>query len=98
MASLLFMYVLVQTGLAKTVSRFIQLSNPSTNPETLSAFGFWDYTLLNNEGFPMFRQTVRSPSSGLMTLGEVWQLLHSSRIRQCVEGEVVIGWTDPEDG
>jgi hypothetical protein len=40
MASLLFMYVLVQTGLAKTVSRFIQLSNPSTNPETLSAFGF----------------------------------------------------------
>lgn len=47
----------------------------------------------NVEGFPMFWQTLQLPSSELMAVGEILELLCTSYIRQCVRSEAMIGLT-----
>jgi hypothetical protein len=51
----------------------------------------WDYAASNVEGCPTYRHTFQLPSTGLMTLGTVWYLLHSSGVTSVSGDEAVIG-------
>jgi hypothetical protein len=57
------------------------------------ALSFRDLATSNIEDFTIFRQAMKLLSSRLMNLRRVWILLYTSRIRQRVEREAVIGRT-----
>jgi hypothetical protein len=41
---------------------------------SMCSFSIWDLVTSNIEGFPTFQHILQLPSSGLITLGGVWQL------------------------
>jgi hypothetical protein len=53
-------------------------------------FHFQNYTAENGDGFQNFRQTMQLPSSRLMTLGGVWQILYGFHTSQYRGREAVI--------
>jgi hypothetical protein len=56
----------------------------------LHGFDFWEHAMSNVEGFPLFQQPFRLPSSRLIYFGGGRRLLHSSCIRHCIEGNVMV--------